>query len=386
MPSANEQDLRFRPGKDVDIASDPLKTDLWIWVIPLFLSGLGILAITSISSVSFSDGTIPTASLGLRQAKVLILSVFFMFGVFLIPVSRWKKITPYLWGFSLLLTVFTLIPGLGSEAGGASRWLRLGPVRFQPFELLAFSFVAHLCNRLTSETLTREKAFIRMSLILSVSTVPLMLQPDLGGTLLLIALGFGIYIERFGWKWPVLSSILLAGIISFSIWLKPYRMRRITAFLDPWKDPQDTGFQVIQGLIAFANGGLWGVGVGKGLQKLQYLPAAHTDFIFAAIGEELGLLGTGLILMLFCVWSLRLFQHYRETTDPFVASLLWGLNLSVLLPVLINVGGVTKLLPLTGMPLPFISYGGSSLLFMWMRVGLALRVCTGLSIGNGGEA
>lgn len=384
MPSANGQDLKTRTGMDTKaVPVNPIKTDLWIWVIPLFLSGLGILAITSISGVSFSDGAMPHASLGLRQAKVLTLSVFGMFCVFLIPASQWKKLTPYIWGISVLLTLCTIVPGLGSNAGGASRWLRLGPIRFQPFEFLAFSFVAHLCNRLTSETLTRGKAFLRMNLILLVSAIPLMLQPDLGGTLLLVALGFGIYIERFGWAWPVLSSILPTGIITFFIWLKPYRMRRIYAFLDPWQDPQDTGFQVIQGLIAFANGGLWGVGVGKGLQKLQYLPAAHTDFIFAAIGEEMGLLGTGLILFLFGAWSLRLFKHYREKMEPFYASLLWGLNLSVMLPVLINVGGVTKLLPLTGMPLPFVSYGGSSLLFMWMRVGIALRAGMINPGGNG---
>lgn len=380
MPSGKEQQLQPRSENDSGTtAGNRIKTDLWIWVIPLFLSGLGILAVTSVSGVSFGNDA---GSLGVRQAKILILGIVLMFAVFSIPASRWRKITPYLWGFALLLTLLTILPGLGSQAGGASRWLRLGPIRFQPYELLAFSFVAHLCNRLTSETLTKWKAFRRMGLLLSLSVIPLMFQPDLGGALLLIALGFGIYIERYGWAWPILSSLLLSGPIWFSIWLEPYRMRRITAFLDPWKDPQNTGFQAIQGLIAFANGGLWGVGIGKGLQKLQYLPAAHTDFIFAAIGEEMGLLGTGLILLLFCVWSLRLFQNYRKTTDPFFASLIWGTNLSVLLPVLINVGGVTKLFPLTGMPLPFLSYGGSSLLFMWIRVGLALRLCTGFPNGS----
>lgn len=361
-----------------------MKTDLWLWVIPLFLSGLGLLAITSISGVSFNNDAIASVSLGLRQAKVLAMSIILMFTVFLIPAARWKRITPYLWGGALVLTFLTVLPSIGSEAGGASRWLRLGPVRFQPFELLAFSFVAHLCNRLTAETLTKRKAFIRMFLLLTLSVVPLVLQPDIGGALLLAALGFGIYIERYGWGWPVLTCLVLAGPIGFVIGLKPYRMRRILAFLDPWKDPQNTGFQAIQGLIAFANGGLWGVGVGKGLQKLQYLPAAHTDFIFAAIGEEMGLLGTGLILLLFCVLSLRLFIHYRETSDLFLKSLIWGINLSVLLPVMINVGGVTKLFPLTGMPLPFVSYGGSSLLFMWIRVGLALRLSTGNQCKNGG--
>ncbi len=358
------------------------QTDMWLWIIPLFLSGLGILAIASISGGS-SGNAFFEAQPGIRQFKVLLFSLILMFGTFMIPTEKWKRITPWLWGIALLLTIMTIIPGLGSSAGGASRWLRVGPVRFQPFELLAFSFIIHLCNRLTCEQLSRSRAFTRMVLLLAVSSAPLMLQPDLGGTLLLLVLAMGIYVERFGWRLPLLSSILPLSLTFLAIIFKPYRMRRITAFLDPWQDPQDTGFQVIQGLIAFANGGLWGVGVGKGLQKLRYLPAAHTDFIFAAIGEEMGFLGTGLILLLFLAWSLRLFQHYRLADTPFTKSLIWGLNIAVILPVLINVGGVTKLLPLTGMPLPFISYGGSALLFMWIRVGLTLRLSNTVSSTGG---
>lgn len=357
-------------------SSETPKSDLWLWIIPLFLSGMGILAITSISGASSGTGALPQTILGMRQLKVLGLGLGLGFCAFLLPVPVWKRFSPWLWAAAVLLTFLTLMPGLGNTAGGASRWLRLGSVRFQPFELLAFSFVLHLCNRLTGETLSPRRAFFRGTSLFVISAAPLMLQPDLGGTLLLLFLAAGIYIERFGWKLPmitIVSSLLVFGPFVFR---KAYRMRRITAFLDPWQDPQDTGFQVIQGLIAFANGGLWGVGVGKGLQKLQYLPAAHTDFIFAAIGEEMGLLGTGLILTLFLVWSVRMLHHYRLSPLPFTRSLIWGLTLSVLLPVLINVGGVTKMLPLTGMPLPFISYGGSALLFMWIRVGLTLRVCT----------
>ena len=153
-----------------------------------------------------------------------------------------------------------------------------------------------------------------------------------------------------------------------------YRLRRYVAFLDPWKEPLDSGFQVIQGLVAFANGGLLGVGIGKGLQKMNYLPAAHTDYIFAAIGEEFGFIGTGLVVILFTMWAWRCFKVYKQAPSPFLRTLLWGLVISVLLPFFINVGGVTKLLPLTGMPLPFMSYGGSSLLMMWIRVGLIVRI------------
>lgn len=151
-------------------------------------------------------------------------------------------------------------------------------------------------------------------------------------------------------------------------------MRRILALVDPWSDPLNTGFQVIQGLIAFANGNLWGLGVGHGLQKLQYLPAAHTDFIFAAIGEELGLFGTLFVLFLFFLWIWRAWSVYILFPRGFERSLLWGMVLSIVLPLLINVGGVTKVIPLTGIPLPFVSYGGSALVMAWMRTGIILRL------------
>ena len=155
---------------------------------------------------------------------------------------------------------------------------------------------------------------------------------------------------------------------------EPYRMRRLLAWLDPWRDPLNKGFQAIQGLIAFANGGLWGSGLGHGFQKLNYLPAAYTDFIYAAVGEELGFAGTLCILALFAFWLMQTRDSYFRSEDSFKATLIWGISLTILLPLVINVAGVTKMIPLTGMPLPFVSYGGTSLVTMWARVGLLLRL------------
>ena len=181
--------------------------------------------------------------------------------------------------------------------------------------------------------------------------------------------------ERIGWRYPLFAGGFVGGIIfPLLIWLEPYRMRRVFAFLDPWEDPLNRGFQAIQGLIAFANGGAWGAGLGHGFQKLNYLPAAYTDFIFAAIGEELGFVGTACVLALFGFWMLQARATYFRTRDDFKASLTWGISLTILLPLVINVAGVTKMIPLTGMALPFISYGGTSLVTMWARVGLILRL------------
>ena len=168
---------------------------------------------------------------------------------------------------------------------------------------------------------------------------------------------------------------MLGGIIfPLLIFFEPYRMRRVSAFLDPWSDPLDKGFQAIQGLIAFSNGGFWGAGLGHGFQKLNYLPAAYTDFIYAAIGEELGLMGTLGVLVLFAFWITQTRMIYYRVPDGFKSSLTWGITLTVVLPLVINVAGVTKMIPLTGMPLPFISYGGTSLLTMWSRIGIMLRL------------
>lgn len=188
-----------------------------------------------------------------------------------------------------------------------------------------------------------------------------------------------IHVQSRGWSWPFIAGA--AGFPFFFMFIirEGYRLRRYIAFLDPWEQPMDSGFQVIQGLVAFSNGGLFGVGVGKGLQKLNYLPAAHTDYIFATVGEEFGFIGTFFILFFFLLWTMRACSAYKNA-EGFRATLIWALTVSVLIPLFINLGGVLKLMPLTGIPLPFISYGGSSLLFMWAKIGLLMRVCREASL------
>ena len=194
----------------------------------------------------------------------------------------------------------------------------------------------------------------------------------MGGTILIFTLSMAIHVQSRGWSWPFIAGA--AGFPFFFMFIirEGYRLRRYIAFLDPWEQPMDSGFQVIQGLVAFSNGGLFGVGVGKGLQKLNYLPAAHTDYIFATVGEEFGFIGTFFILFFFLLWTMRACSAYKNA-EGFRATLIWALTVSVLIPLFINLGGVLKLMPLTGIPLPFISYGGSSLwaftllLFIFIR-------------------
>jgi cell division protein FtsW len=351
------------------------RVDPLLWIIPLVLNCLGLVMIVSLTSQESMEVWESPFIIGFKQVQWSFLGLCAMFTMYLLPISVWKRMSAPLWILAFFLCFLTLIPGLGIEAGGAKRWVSVGPVQFQPIELLSFATVIHLskCLSRSEETASRKFWFITMAMI-AFSALPLVMQPDIGGMLLLSIICMGVHVESQGWGYPLIVGTGGLALLFPVIIKESYRFRRYVAFLDPWKEPLDSGFQVIQGLVAFANGGLIGVGVGKGLQKMNYLPAAHTDYIFAAIGEEFGFIGTFLVVFLFAFWTWRCYRVYRNTSDFFMRTLLWGLVISVLLPFFINVGGVTKLMPLTGMPLPFVSYGGSSLLMMWVRAGLIVRI------------
>jgi len=346
---------------------------LLLWGIPLLLNTLGIIMITSVgTSFSIVRWNAPFV-LAIKQIQWTIMAVLGMLICYAIPLRLWKKYSGLLWSFALFLMYLTLLPGM-QKVYGASRWINLGFFSIQPSETLFVFSVIHVAKKMNEENLTKRWAFLRLFFIFILSVVPFIFQPDYGGAILLFALMMGVYVERFGWFYPLVVGGSL-GILGFMPLLvsSPYRMARVLAFLDPWQDPRGKGFQIIQGFIAFANGGLWGVGLGQGLQKLRYLPAAHTDFIFAAIGEELGFVGTSLVLVLFVLWFVTILWFYVNIQDAFVRTLLWGIAISVALPLIVNLGGVLKLFPMTGVPMPFISYGGSSLVMMWARVGFLLR-------------
>ena len=358
------------------------RVDPFLWLIPLILSLIGVVMIFSLTSPeSISNGGLHS-SLGIKQLQWLVIGLAAMLVMYLIPFILWQRISGFLWVIAVGITAITLLHGIGLEAGGAKRWINIGGVRLQPLEFLSLVYVLHLSKILSVTDNKRIKVFLKLSVIGTISIVPVILQPDLGGTILLFLLGMAMFVEAYGWLIPLLTGFIMLPGLFIMIFTESYRVRRYLAFIDPWKDPLDKGFQIIQGLIAFANGGILGVGIGKGLQKLNYLPAAHTDFIFAALGEEFGLAGTGFIVMLFATWSYRIFRVYRKSDSSYIKILLWGLCVSILLPFFINVAGVTKLLPLTGMPLPFVSYGGSSLVSSWMTIGLILRCSKDVAAGD----
>jgi len=347
--------------------------DLWLIVIPLALSVFGIIMITSASGY-FSIKQFGTPWMyGMKQIKWFLVSLAGMALAYSVPTDIWRKVSPFLWILALLLSFATLIPSFGMSVSGSSRWIRLGPFSFQPSEFLIFSVAIYLPNVISQYEEPAISAFVRTMSVLIVSAVPLLFQPDIGSTMILFAIGFGIFIMKYGWKYPIILMVTASVPAIILIFNASYRLRRLKAWVDPWQDPLNEGFQIIQGLIAFANGGFWGVGLGRSLQKLQYLPAAHTDFIFAISAEELGVLGSLAVIGAFAVMTVRVYYIWRDFDDGYCRYLVFGIWISILIPFFINIGGVTTLIPLTGKAMPFLSYGGSALLATWVKIGLLLR-------------
>lgn len=357
--------------------SEGYRINPFLWFIPLILSGIGILMITSTTSPTSFAYTGTPFQMGLKQLQWLIIAIIGMLVVYAVPLKTWYRFSSYILITAWIVTWFPLIPGIGTSIGGARRWIQLPGLSMsvQPGEILCLALALHLAKILSRDDKDPTKAFFSVCVLMFLAAAPLLCQPDLGTTILVFLISMGMYVERAGFKLPLaVGAVIIASSAPFLVFGTSYRMRRISAFMNPWADPLDTGFQAIQGLIAFANGGFWGTGLGHGFQKLNYLPAAYTDFIYAAIGEELGLVGTLGVLVLFAFWVSQARRVYYMLEDKFASSLAWGVTLTVILPLLINVAGVTKFMPLTGVPLPFISYGGTSLLTMWVKVGMLMRL------------
>jgi len=279
-------------------------------------------------------------------------------------------------GFIMLLLVF--VPGVGIAANGARRWLRLWPTTFQPSEfvkIVMVFFLAHYMDR----NIHRMKDFrygilIPIGVMLAFQAV-IILQPDFGAvmslgilTMILLVVG-GVRLRYVGAMFLISLPVVYMLVTSSS-----YRMKRIMCFTDPWKDPLGCGFQLVQSFIAFGNGGILGLGPGGSKQKLYFLPEVHTDFIFSLIGEELGLIGALTVLALFIWFFVKGMSVAKRTSDPFSYYLTTGLSLMIGVQVIINFAVTTGLMPTKGLPLPFISYGGSALLMNMAAVGILINI------------
>lgn len=290
--------------------------------------------------------------------------------------SRYSKIAVLL---SLFLLVLLHVPGLTREISGAKRWFRLFGFSFQPSEFASLAVIAYTASFLADKGLRRVEyfsfSFMPAMIVLALVCVLVLAQPDLGTVVALSAVVF-VMLFSAGVDLRRIFYVALAGLpfLYLLIFCVPYRRARVLAFLNPWADPLGSGFQLIQSQVALGSGGLFGRGLGKSLQKLFYLPAGHTDFIFSVIGEELGFFAVGGIVFLFALFFVYGCKIIKSAQDAFGVYLSMGIVLIISLKAVINIGVSTGILPTKGLPLPFISYGGSSLIFDMISVGLLLNV------------
>ncbi|NGZ10690.1 MAG: putative lipid II flippase FtsW [Nitrospira sp. LK70] len=290
----------------------------------------------------------------------------------------WKRLAVPFLVLIIVLLVVVLIPSIGVAANGARRWLRLGPISIQPAEMAKLIAVIYLAAYLAkNEDRLRQFSTELLPVLLVVGVISglLILEPDLGTVVVLGLVTGGLLFVGGAPVAHLLRLVPLAlAAVAVLIWLSPYRWQRLIAFFDPTKDPTGAGFQINQSFLAFGSGGLFGVGLGEGKQKLFFLPEAHTDFVLALVGEELGFVGTGVIVLFFALFVIRGFQISTRARIPFGRYLGIGITTLIGVQALINAGVVTGLLPTKGLTLPFVSYGGSSLVISLTGVGILLNI------------
>lgn len=308
----------------------------------------------------------------IRQQLIwMVLGVFSLIFFTKFDYRKFKVLAVPLLSFSLLLLIAVFFPGLGVAGGGAHRWLKLGSATIQPAEIVKLTGVIYLA------VLFEKKIKVAPFLILvsGVTFITAVLQRDLGSSAVFVFTAFAIYFAAGGALWHFLLTIPV-GIASVAglVLTSGYRSKRILAFLDPFSDPQGYTYHILQVLIALGSGGLFGLGLGHSRQKFAYIPEAHTDSIFAIIGEELGFIGGIFTVSLFAVLLMRGFKIAQNAEDNFGKILGLGLTSWLGIQAIINLSSMTSLLPLTGVPLPFISYGGSALVANLTAVGILLNI------------
>lgn len=285
----------------------------------------------------------------------------------------------FLYALSVGLLVAVLIPGVGTVAGGSARWIPLGPLSFQPSELAKLAlvlFAADVFSRKSEDGLQDlSHTLLPMLPALGVLTVLIMLQPDLGTTLLVGTIGMGmLFVAGAPLRYLIPMGFTSVCLGLGAALIEPYRRERILAFMDPWRDPLNTGYQTIQSLIALGSGGWFGVGLGASRQKWLYVPNAHTDFIFAILGEEMGLLGTLTVVGLFGFLVYLGVKTAQRAPDRFGMLIASGITLWIAVQALVNMGAVTASLPITGVPLPLVSFGSTSLVISLAAMGILVNI------------
>ena len=355
-----------------------LSPDPWLFGVVLALVLLGVVMVYSASAIIAADRFGDPFFFLRKQFFWALLGAGCLWGAMRLDYRTLERLVVPLLALSFVLLVLVLVPPFGQSINGTRRWFRLGPLSFQPVELAKLSLVLYL-----AAFLTRRPDAVRsfgqglLPLLLMAGAMPGLpiLQPDLGNSLPLIILAMALaYLAgaRSGHLAAVVAVAL--PVVAVLVAMKPYRWRRMVAFVSPWDDPQGSGFQIIQSFLALGSGGWLGRGLGESKQKLFYLPEPYTDFIFAIIGEELGLVGGLGVILLFAVVIWRGLRVGLRAPDAFGSYLALGLTLMLATQTLVNLGVVMGALPTKGLPLPFLSFGGSALLMTMFSAGVLLNI------------
>lgn len=350
-----------------------------ISVTALALVGLGLVMILSASSVSSYTRYGSSFTFFNRQAIWGVIGIIVFSALARSDYRRFKRLGFPAYLAALLLLAAVEVPGLGVVAGGSARWLQLGPLSFQPSELakLALVLLAAEAFARKGEDSLKHPMHTLLPLIPAFGALAVLVlaQPDMGTMLILGAIAVGmLFIAGAPFRYLLpLGLIGLAGAAAAALY-EPYRRERVLAFLDPWADPLNTGYQTIQSLIALGSGGWFGVGLGASRQKWSYIPNAHTDFIFSILGEETGLVGTLIVVGMFAFLAFLGVRAARCAPDRYGMLLAGGVTVWISAQAIVNIGAVSATLPVTGVPLPLISFGGTSLVITLAALGLLVSV------------
>ncbi|MGS0764230.1 stage V sporulation protein E [Syntrophomonas curvata] len=351
--------------------------DFILFITTLALVGVGLIMVFSSSAVTANLEYHNAYHFFKRQLIWAAIGLVTMIVIMRINYYRLKDLAFPAMIIALICLVLVLTP-LGIGAKGSTRWLGVGALTFTPSEMVKLAMVMFMA-KVMEQNLDKIKSFkngvLPYLLIMAFVCALIMKQPDLGTSFVVAGTVFCMLLIA-GAKWSHMGALAVtgAGAVALAIYVAPYRAERFLAFLDPWKYPSDQGFQVIQSLYALGSGGLFGMGLGRSRQKFFYLPEQHTDFIFAILGEELGFMGALLVLALFLLFAWRGFKIAINAPDTFGSILAAGITIMIVFQAFINIGVVSGALPVTGITLPFISYGGSSLLLTMAGVGLLLNI------------
>ncbi len=352
--------------------------DLLLMIITFTLLAVGLIMVYSASAVWADYKFDDSFFFAKRQLLFAGVGIFAMFFIMNIDYWTWRTWAKVLVITCFVLLILVLIPGIGNVRNGSRSWIGVGAFSIQPSEFMKLAMIAFLAKFLSErqKLITSFKLGLVPSLALVFTAFAMiMLQPDLGtgtvmvGTCVVMIFIAGARISHF----VGLGLLGVAGFVGLII-SAPYRMKRITSFMDPWQDPLGSGFQIIQSLYAIGPGGLFGLGLGESRQKFFYLPEPQTDFIFAILAEELGFIGGSFVLLLFALLLWRGIRIALGAPDLYGSFLAVGIIAMIAIQVMINIGVVTGLMPVTGITLPFLSYGGSSLTLMLMAIGVLLNI------------